>query len=82
MYPYYRGFTGEIISTGKGGFVIKGKYKIIDNEYIEITELPIRKWTRDFKNFLEECMVAKDGAEPDIKDLREYHAGNRVHFVL
>ena len=27
---------------------------IIDEDYIEITELPIKKWTRDFKNFLEE----------------------------
>jgi DNA topoisomerase-2 len=54
MYPYFRGFTGDISSTEKGGFLIKGKYNIIDDEYIEITELPIRKWTRDFKNFLEE----------------------------
>lgn len=27
------------------------------------------------------CNV-KDDEQPDIEDIREYHAGNRVHFVV
>ncbi len=53
----------------------------MDEDHIEISELPIKKWTRDYKTFLEEQMSSKDG-DPDIKDIREYHAGNRVHFVV
>ena len=60
--------------------MIKGKATLNDDT-VEITELPVKKWTRDYKTFLEEQMVSKDG-DPDIKDIREYHAGNRVHFVV
>jgi DNA topoisomerase-2 len=39
--------------------------------------LPIGKWTRDYKTFLEE-LAAKD----EIEEIREYHQENRVHFIL
>jgi DNA topoisomerase-2 len=44
-------------------------------------ELPIKKWTRDYKDMLEEYMSPKEG-EPDIEDIRENHTGNRVHFYI
>jgi len=44
---------------------------------LEITELPISKWTRDYKNFLEE-LASKD----EIEEIREYHQENRVHFII
>jgi len=69
------------LENPKGGFIIKGTFNILSEDTIEITELPIGKWTRDYKNFLEELMNPKEG-EPEIEDIREYHAGNRVHFVV
>ncbi len=39
--------------------------------------MPIGKWTRDYKTFLEE-LAAKD----EIEEIREYHQENRVHFIL
>ncbi len=48
-----------------------------DCDELEITELPIGKWTRDYKNFLEE-LVQKE----EIEEIREYHQENRVHFIL
>ena len=42
-----------------------------------ITELPIGKWTRDYKTFLEEL-----SEKNEIDDIREYHQENRVHFEL
>lgn len=41
---------------------------MISDDELEITELPIGKWTRDYKTFLEELMT-KD----EIEDIREYH---------
>ena len=35
---------------------------------LEITELPIGRWTRDYKNFLEE-LAQKD----EVDEIREYH---------
>jgi hypothetical protein len=34
----------------KGGYIVRGKYRVIGEGLIEIYELPIKKWTRDFKN--------------------------------
>lgn len=61
---------------------MKGRYRIIDETTIEITELPVNKWIRDFKNFLEEKLESSKDKEPEIEDIKEYHAGNRVHFVI
>ena len=41
------------MENGKG-YYVNGVYEIIDDETLEITELQIGKWTRDYKNFLEE----------------------------
>jgi hypothetical protein len=35
---------------------------------LEITELPIGKWTRDYKNYLEELATAEE-----IDEIREHH---------
>lgn len=48
--------------------MVKGVYKIISDDEIEITELPVGKWTRDYKNFLEEL-----AQKEEIEDIREYH---------
>ena len=39
-------------------------------------ELPIRKWTRDYKTFLED-LIQKDEL---VKDMREFHKDNTVDF--
>jgi DNA topoisomerase-2 len=54
-----------------------GCYEVKDDTTVEITELPIGKWTRDYKTFLEE-LASKD----EIDEIREYHMENRVHFIL
>jgi DNA topoisomerase-2 len=56
---------------------VTGVYNILEDDELEITELPIGKWTRDYKNFLEE-LAMKD----EIDEIREYHQENRVHFIL
>ena len=49
MYPWYKGYTGEIEANPKGGFFVKGSYVIVNDNTIEVTEIPIKKWTRDYK---------------------------------
>jgi DNA topoisomerase-2 len=77
LMPWYKGFQGEICEGKEKSYIVTGNYEIKDDITIEITELPIGKWTRDYKNFLEE-LSAKD----EIDEIREYHMENRVHFVL
>ena len=56
--PYYRDFVGKIVKVDKNNYISKGNYEIIDECNLRITELPIGKWTDDYKKFL-------DGLIPD-----------------
>jgi DNA topoisomerase-2 len=55
----------------------KGVYNIVDNETIEITELPIGKWTDDYKKFLDTLL-----ADNNIKDYTNNSSDNRVNFLI
>lgn len=44
---------------------------------IKITELPIGKWTRNYKDFLEKMIENNI-----IEDFKEYHKTDSVHFEI
>ncbi|KAG5519825.1 hypothetical protein PMAC_000098 [Pneumocystis sp. 'macacae'] len=75
MHPWYRGFNGSIEKQGDK-YKISGCIRQIDDTTVEITELPIRFWTQDMKEFLELSVVGSD------KDYSEYHTDTVVHFVI
>jgi len=79
MHPWFKGFQGEIVETSgdKNTYIVRGQWEQISDDELEITELPIRKWTRDYKNYLEE--LAKND---EVEDIRELHQSNRIHFIL
>ena len=58
--PWYKGFQGEIKEDPKkqGIFIVKGRYHWSENEpnTVIIDEIPIKKWTDDYKLFLQELM--------------------------
>ena len=53
MNPWYRGFTGSIVRISPNKWLSKGVYKILNNNTLEISELPIGYWTSDFKELLD-----------------------------
>ena len=59
MHPWYAGYNGEIIPKEKGQYDVVGKVEKTSPTTIEIKELPIRVWTQDYKEFLQE-MLPKD----------------------
>jgi DNA gyrase/topoisomerase IV subunit B len=64
MIPWFRGFRGSIEFKGINDYgleqyINKGIYKIIDDTTILIEELPIGKWTDDYKSFLETLLYDK-----------------------
>ena len=79
MVPWYKGFQGTIEQSQdkEKSYKCTGKYEILSETELQITELPIGQWTREYKNFLEE-LAQKD----EIEDIREYHQENRVDFIL
>ena len=60
--PYFKGFKGTIKNISSEAqqpkYIIKGKYEIITDRKVRITELPIGTWTDDYKEFLEKLMEA------------------------
>ena len=50
---------------------------------INVTELPVRKWTQDYKEYLEGLIKPEDrGQRPLVVDYKEFHTGANVHFEL
>ena len=45
----------------EGRWTASGTARKIDDTTVEITELPVRKWTQDFKKQLEQMIEEKNG---------------------
>ncbi|XP_010512994.1 PREDICTED: DNA topoisomerase 2 isoform X2 [Camelina sativa] len=84
MDPWYRGFKGTIEKTAskEGGctYTITGLYEEVDDTTISITELPIRRWTDDYKQFL--LSLKTDNGAPFLQDVRSYSDTSSVSFDL
>jgi DNA gyrase/topoisomerase IV subunit B len=79
LVPWYLGFTGEIVPYKEGSYASRGKYTWIDDQTVEITELPIGTWTEDYKDFLE-GMIAN--GSPVLKDFENHYTAKNVKFIL
>lgn len=95
MHPWYRGFTGAITpKTGKdsNNYSVLGNIEVIDDSTVVISELPVGKWTTDYKQFLESVMIGNtannankdDGPNtvPFVKEFRENHTDTTVLFTV
>ena len=84
--PYYEGFTGTVIPLAEQKFLIKGKYEIIDDNTVHITELPVGTWTDDYKQFLETLMETtdKNGKKitPIIKDYNDMSKSTNIDISI
>jgi len=89
MCPWYKGFKGCIQEnkTEPGKFEITGCIEKISDTILSITELPIRKWTQDYKEFLEELLPqdakkSDDASTAVISDFKQFHHEKTVHFEI
>ncbi|PLB34944.1 DNA topoisomerase 2 [Aspergillus candidus] len=81
MQPWFRGFTGEVQALGGDRYKFSGIIRESGEKEVEITELPIRSWTQDFKDKLEDIIKA-DKTPSFIKDYKDYNTHTKVHFVI
>lgn len=81
MTPWFRGWTGETEQSRDDQFKFNGTLKITGENEVEITELPVRLWTQDFKDRLEDIIKAEK-VPSFIKDYTEYNTPEKVHFII
>ena len=63
-------------------YIVKGKIERTDDTTLVITELPIGKWTQDYKKFLEDMMTGTDKSPGVISDFKENHTDTTVAFTI
>lgn len=81
MTPWFRGWTGEVEQLGEDRFKFTGTIAETGDNEVEVTELPIRVWTQDFKDRLEEIIKAEK-MPSFIKDYTEYNTPSKIHFII
>ena len=69
MLPWWRGFNGTVKKIAEHRYDVTGIVKKINDTTVEITELPIHKWTQNYKAELE-AMIGEKGDGP-VKVIRE-----------
>uniref|UniRef100_W4VRX5 DNA topoisomerase 2 n=1 Tax=Corethrella appendiculata TaxID=1370023 RepID=W4VRX5_9DIPT len=83
LIPWYKGFTGAVECANNARYVTVGNIAILDNNKIEITELPVGTWTQPYKeNVLEPLLHGNEKAKPVISDYKEYNTDTTVRFVI
>lgn len=85
MTPWYAGFCGRIVkSKEEGKFEVAGIISYLGDK-AEITELPVKRWTQDYREFLEEHLPKgekKKEGNKLLEDYQEHHSEKTVHFEL
>jgi len=83
LVPNYRNFKGTITpSETKQGFDVFGVLEKRSDTVVEIIELPVKKWTEDYKNFLTSLLSIEDTSKAQIQEFKEYHTETYVHFIV
>ncbi|KAL3462611.1 DNA topoisomerase [Aspergillus heterothallicus] len=81
MQPWFRGFKGQVTPMGNDRYKFGGIVRELSEKEVEVTELPIRTWTQDFKDKLED--IIKGEKTPSfIKDYKDYNNHTDVNFVI
>lgn len=81
MVPWYRNWTGSVEKLSDDKYRFTGTVKQIDDVTCEVTELPIKMWTQEFKEKLEDIIKAEK-APSFIKDYVDYNSPHKVHFII
>ena len=77
--PYYHGFKGQVIQTSENHFMYKGVYATTPEhqDTVHVSELPIERWTDDYKEYLEE--LEKNGT---IKSYTSLSTDTEISFDI
>ncbi|KAF1977580.1 type II DNA topoisomerase [Bimuria novae-zelandiae CBS 107.79] len=81
MAPWFRGFTGTVEELPNDRYKFTGIIQETGENELEITELPVRYWSQDFKEKLEDIIKAEK-VPSIIKDYVDYNTPDKVRFII
>jgi DNA topoisomerase II len=85
LIPWYRGFRGKIIKENEK-YISKGMYRLLNDSEIEIYELPVGRWTDDYKEFLDSLIIEKGERKKNknhiLLDYQSQYTESSVRFIL
>ncbi len=81
MIPWFRDFKGTVTQVAPDRFEFSGLISQTGDNELEITELPIRMWTQDYKDKIVDIIKAEK-TPSFIKDYDDYNTHKDVHFVI
>ncbi|VEU22515.1 DEKNAAC103537 [Brettanomyces naardenensis] len=81
MIPWYKGWEGQITKLSSDRYRIEGNIHQVDENTLEITELPVGMWTITMKEFLLKGLSGSERQKPWIKDMEEDH-GVGIKFIV
>jgi DNA topoisomerase II len=88
MSPHYKNFRGNIETISHQKFISVGRVSVLDNNKLEISELPVGTWTQNYKeNVLEVLLHGSDKDKATnqkgiLTDYKEYNTDTTVRFVV
>ncbi|KAG5882166.1 hypothetical protein JTB14_002890 [Gonioctena quinquepunctata] len=83
LVPWYKNFSGTVEFCGDGRYVVSGEVAILDNDQIEITELPVGLWTQNFKdNVLEPMNHGSEKIKAVLTDYKDYSTDATIKFIV
>lgn len=83
MAPWYKNFLGSINKISDKEFEVKGIYEPLDDDVMEILELPIGTWTTPYKSFLESLeMDNNTGKNGILLDVKDHNDDEHVNFTI
>jgi len=84
LNPWYKGFKGRIESTSDKTYITRGKYEVVKNNTVVITELPIGTWTESYIETLGKLCIerGKEGPKNFIRDIKDDSTEDTVKITI
>jgi len=82
MKPWFKNFLGSIEPLDHQRYVVNGEIASLSDTKVEITELPVKTWTNQYKEMLEGMLNGNEKAPALIQDYKDYNTDTTVKFIV
>ena len=82
MIPWFKNFKGSVEPLDHQRYVVNGEIATLSDTKLEITELPVKTWTNQYKEQLETMLAGNEKQPAVIQDYKDYNTDRTVKFIV